>query len=124
MRYEIQDCSKYQSCRIFIENTATVDITMSDVKSQAAVFKSKIGVKQQDIPQKTIIGFETEKHISKWRHNRRIFYLNYRTDFTLKNDKLLVEIGEKKHAERDSGYKKKNKKKRPREDWLLLLYYN
>ena len=31
---------KYQPCRIFIENTFAVGITMSSLKTEAAIFKS------------------------------------------------------------------------------------
>ena len=48
MRCEIQECGKYQPCRIFIENASAVGITMSSAKSQAAICKSKFGVKQHD----------------------------------------------------------------------------
>ena len=44
MRWEIQECGKYQPCRMFIENILAVEITMSAVKTQAAIFKSKFGV--------------------------------------------------------------------------------
>ena len=37
MRCEIQECDKYQSCRIFINNTLAVEITRSAVKTQAAI---------------------------------------------------------------------------------------
>ena len=33
---------------MFIENALAVDITMSSVKIQTAIFKSKFGVKQHD----------------------------------------------------------------------------
>ena len=46
MRCEIQECGKYQPCRIFIKNTLAVEITMSSVKTQAAIFKSTFGVNQ------------------------------------------------------------------------------
>ena len=46
MRCEIQECGKYQPCRMLIEKTLAVEITMSDVKTQAAIFKSKFGVNQ------------------------------------------------------------------------------
>ena len=59
MRCEIQECGKYQPCRMFIENTLAVEITMSAVKTQAAISKSKFGVKQHD--KTTIIGLKTEK---------------------------------------------------------------
>ena len=48
MRCEIQECGKYQPCRMFIENTLAVEITMSVVKTQAAIFKSKYRVNQHD----------------------------------------------------------------------------
>ena len=48
MRCKIQNCGKYQSCRMFTNNTLAVEITMSSVKTQAVIFKSKFGVKQHD----------------------------------------------------------------------------
>ena len=78
-RCKIQECSKYQPCRTFIENTLAVEITLSAVKTQAVTFRSKFGVKQQSIMQTTIIRFKTEKVILKRRHSRRIFC------FTLQN---------------------------------------
>ena len=48
MRCEIQECGKYQPWRTFIENTLAVEITMSAVKPQAAIFKSKFGVNPND----------------------------------------------------------------------------
>ena len=48
MRCEIQECGKYQPCRTFIKNPLAVEITMSAVKTQAAILKSKFGVKQHD----------------------------------------------------------------------------
>ena len=39
MKCEIQECGKYQPCRMFIENTLAVEITMSAVKTQAAILK-------------------------------------------------------------------------------------
>ena len=49
MRCKIQECGKYQPCRIFIKNTLAVEITMSAVKTQAAIFKRKFGVKQHKV---------------------------------------------------------------------------
>ena len=48
MRSEIQECGKYQPCRIFIKNTLAVEITMNSVKTQAAILKSKFEVNQHD----------------------------------------------------------------------------
>ena len=39
VRCEIQECGKYQPCRICIKNNLAVELTMSYVKTQAAIFK-------------------------------------------------------------------------------------
>ena len=49
MRCDIRDCGNYQPCKMFIENSVAVDITMSSVKTKAAIFRSKFGVNQHDI---------------------------------------------------------------------------
>ena len=48
MRCKIQECHKYQLCRMFIENTIAVEITMSAVKTQSVIFRAKFGVKKHD----------------------------------------------------------------------------
>ena len=48
MRCEIQERGKYQACRMSIENTLAVEITMNAAKTQAAIFKIKFGVNQYD----------------------------------------------------------------------------
>ena len=48
MRCEIQEHGKYQPCRMFIENTLAVEITVSAVKTQAVIFRKRFGVKQHD----------------------------------------------------------------------------
>ena len=48
MRREIQECGKYQPCRMFTKNTLAVEITMSAVKTQAVIFRNKYRVKQHD----------------------------------------------------------------------------
>ena len=48
MRCEIQECGNHQPCRIFIGNTLAVEITMSSVKIQAAIFRDGFGVNQHD----------------------------------------------------------------------------
>ena len=48
MRCEILECGKYQHYEIFIKNTLAVEITMSAVKTQAAIFREKFGVNQHD----------------------------------------------------------------------------
>ena len=41
MKCKIQECGKHQPCRMFIENNLAVEITMSVVKTKAAIFKRK-----------------------------------------------------------------------------------
>ena len=48
MRCQLQECGKYQPCRMFTENTLAVEITMSAVKLQAIIFRDKFGVNQHD----------------------------------------------------------------------------
>ena len=48
MRCKIQECVKHQPCRMLIENTLEVEITMSAVKTQTAILKSKFWVNQHD----------------------------------------------------------------------------
>ena len=48
MRCKIQECGKYQPCRIFIQNTLAVEITMNSVKIQAVIFRDTFGVNQHD----------------------------------------------------------------------------
>ena len=46
MKCQIQECGKHQPCRMFIENNLAVEITMSVVKTKAAIFKRKLWVNQ------------------------------------------------------------------------------
>ena len=48
MRCEMQECGKYQPCRIFIKSTLAIKIKISSVKTQAAVFRDKFGVNQHN----------------------------------------------------------------------------
>ena len=48
MRFEIQECGKYQPCRMFIENIVAVEITVSAIKTEAVIFRDKFRVKQHD----------------------------------------------------------------------------
>ena len=48
MRCKIQECDKYQPCRMLIKNIFAVEITMGAVKIQAAIFRSTFGVNQLD----------------------------------------------------------------------------
>ena len=44
LRCEIHECGNCQPCGIIIRNTLAVEITMSSVKTQAAIFRDKYGV--------------------------------------------------------------------------------
>ena len=113
MRCEVQECGKYQSCRIFIKNTLAVEITTSAVKTQTAIFREEFGVnqhnkvlrKQQSLGLRLKKLFQNEDIIEE-----EYFALHYRTDFTFKKHGLLVEIDQKGHADRDSDYEKRRPK--------------
>ena len=111
MRSEIQECGKYQACRIFIKNTLAVEI-MSSVKTQAATFQSKLGVNQHDkvLRKQQPLGLRLKKLFSNEDIIEEYFALHYRTDFTFKKRMLVVEIDEKGHVDRDPGYERKRQK--------------
>ena len=81
MRCEIQECGKYQPCKMFIKNTSAVQITISTVKTQAAIFKSKFGVNQLDkvLRKQQSLGLRLKKLLDGY------FALHDRTDFTFKS---------------------------------------
>ena len=82
MRCKIQECSKYQPCRTFIENTLAVEIPVSAVKTQAVIFRSKFGVKQQSIMQTQSLGLRLKKLFLKENIIEEHSALHYRTNFT------------------------------------------
>ena len=84
MRCEIQECGKYQPCRMFIENTLVVEITMSAVKAQATIFKSKFGNNQQDkvLCKQQSLGLRLKKLFPNESIIEEYFALHYRADFT------------------------------------------
>ena len=97
---------------MFIENTVAVEITMSAVKTQIAIFKSKFGVNQHDkvLRKQQSLGVRLKKLLSNENIIEEYFALHYRTDFTFKRHMLVVEIDEKGHVDRDPDYEKKDKK--------------
>ena len=86
MRFEIRDCGNYQPSKMFIENCAAVDITMSSVKAKAAIFRSKFGVSQRDkvLRKQQSLGSRLEKLFPNEDIIEEYFVLNYRTDFISK----------------------------------------
>ena len=112
MRCELQKCDKYQPCRMFVENTLTVEITMSSVKTQAAIFKNKFGVNQHDevLHKQQSLGLRLKNLFPSEDIIEEYFALNYRTDLIFKKHMLVVEIDEKWHVDRDPDYKRKRRK--------------
>ena len=84
MRCEIQECGKYQPCRMFIENTLLLEITMSAVKAQATIFKSKFGDNQHDkvLRKQQSLGLRLKNLFPNESIIEEYFALHYRTDFT------------------------------------------
>ena len=83
LRFEMQECGKYQPCRMCIENISAKEITMSSGKTQATIFRAKFGVnqdrkllrKQQSLSLRLKKLFPDEDIIEEY------FALKYRTDF-------------------------------------------
>ena len=94
---------------MFIENASAVDIKMSSVEKQAAIFKSKFGVKQHDkvLRKQQSLGLRLIKLFPNEDIIEEYSALNYRTDFTFKKHMLVAEIDEKGHAERHPDYEKR-----------------
>ena len=92
MRSEAQECGKYQPCRIFIKNNLTVEVTMSSVKMQAAIFMDKFGVNQHDkvLRKQQLLGLRLEKLFQNQNIIEEYSALHYRTDFTFTKHGLLV----------------------------------
>ena len=111
MRCEIQECGNYQPCRVFIQNILAVQLTMVAKKTQAAVFEAKFGVNQHDIVlrRQQSLGLRLKKLFPN-KDIKEYFALHYRTDFTIEENKLVVEIDEKDHDFRDLGYERRRQK--------------
>ena len=107
---------------MFIENTLAVEITMSAVKTQAAIFKSKFGVNQHDkvLRKQQSLGLRLKKLFPNENIIEEYFALHYRTDFTFKKHMLAVEIDEKGHVDRDLDYEKKRQKELEKLGYYLI----
>ena len=122
MKSEIQDCDKYQPCRIYIKNTLVVEVTMSSVKAQAAIFKSEFGVNQHDkvLRKKQSLGLRLKNLFPNEDIIEEYLASHYRTNFTFKKHMLVVEIGEKQHVGRDPDCKRKIQKELEKLDYRLI----
>ena len=107
---------------MFIENASAVDITMSSVKTQAAIFKSRFGVKEHDkvLRRRQSLGLRQSKLFPSEGIIKESSVLNYRTDFTFKKHMLVVEIDEKVNADRDPDYEKKRQKDLEKIDYYFI----
>ena len=112
MRCRIQECGKYQPCRIFIKNTLAVETTMSAVKTQAAISREKFGVNQRNkaLRKQQSLGLRLKKLFQNEDIIEEYFALHYKTDFTFKKHGLSVKTDEIGHADRDSDYEKRRQK--------------
>ena len=108
----MQETSKYQPFRMFIENTVAVEITMSAVKTQAIIFRDKFGVKKHDkvLHKQQSLSLRLKKFFSSEDIIEEYVALHHRTKFTFKKHILVVEIDEKGHNERPRIMKEKGKK--------------
>ena len=95
-----------------LKNTLAVEITVSSVKTQAAIFKSKLGVNQHDkgLHKQQPLGLRLKKLFLNEELIEEYSALHCRTDFTFKKHMLVVEIDEKGHVGRDPDYEKKRQK--------------
>ena len=107
---------------MFIENASAVDITMSSVKTQAAIFKGRFGVKEHDkvLRRRQSLGLRQSKLFPIEGIIKECSVLNYRTDFTFKKHMLVVEIDEKVNADRDPDYEKKRQKDLEKIDYYFI----
>ena len=112
MRCEIQEYGKYQPCRIFIQNTLSVEITMGSVKTQVVIFRGKFGVNQHDkiLRKQQSLGLKLKKNIPNEDILGEYSASHYRTYFTFKKHMLVVEVDEKGHVDRDPDFERKDKK--------------
>ena len=95
-----------------LKNTLAMEITISSVKTQAAIFRDKFGVNQHDkvLHEQKSIGLRLKMLFPNEEIIEEYSALDKRTDFTFKKHMLIVEIDEKGHIDRDPYYEKKEEK--------------
>ena len=97
---------------MFIKNTLAVKITMSTVRTQAAIFESKFGVNQHDeiLRKQQSLGLRLKKLFPNEKIIEEYLPFRYRADFTFKKHMLVVEIDENRHFGRDPDQERKRRK--------------
>ena len=125
MRCEIQECGTYQPCKMFVQNTVAAEITMSAVKTVAAIFRDKFGVKQHDkvLRKQQSLGLRLKKLLPNEDIIEEYFALHYKTDFTFKKHMLVVETDEKGHADKDPDYEKRRQKDLEKRGYYFIKIY-
>ena len=95
---------------------------MSAVKTQAAIFKSKFGVKQHDkvLRKQQSLALRLKKMFMSEDIIEEYSALQYRTDFTFKKHMLVAEIDEKGRVHRDPNYERKRQKELEKLDYHLI----
>ena len=85
---------------------------MSGAKTQAAIFRDKFEINQHDkvLRKQQSLGLRLKKLFQNEDIIEDCFALHYRTDFTFKKHRLLVEIDEKGHDDRNPDYEKRRQK--------------
>ena len=82
---------------------------MTAKKTQTAIFKAKLGVNQHDIVlhRQQSLGLRLKKLFPNKDTKEEHFALHYRTDFIIEENKLVVEIDEKDHDDKDLDYERR-----------------
>ena len=95
-----------------LKNTLAIEITMSSVKTQTAIFRYEFAVNQHDkvLHEQESIDLRLNKLFSNEEIIKEYSALHYRTGFAFKKNMLVVETDEKGHVDRDPNYEKKDEK--------------
>ena len=95
-----------------LKNTLAIEITMSSVKTQTAIFRHEFAVNQHDkvLHEQESIDLRLNKLFSNEEIIKEYSALHYRTGFAFKKNMLVVETDEKGHVDRDPNYEKKDEK--------------
>ena len=95
-----------------LKNTLAIEITMSSVKTQTAIFRHEFAVNQHDkvLHEQESIDLRLNKLFSNEEIIKEYSALHYGTGFAFKKNMLVVETDEKGHVDRDPNYEKKDEK--------------
>ena len=105
-----------------VTNTLAVEIIMSSVKTQAAIFKSTFGVNQCDkvLHKQKSLGLRLKNIFPNEVIIEEYSALHCRPYFIFKKPMLVVETDEKGHVDRDPDYDNKRQKELEKLDYHLI----